>query len=232
MIAEEGSPWTRKLLEPKLLVIVQARSSSKRFPNKVLHPIYGKTLIEHVILKIQKSKKVSKVIVATSNQNSDNKLVRLLKSKKINFYRGSLNNVAKRLLEVAKKYKQEYFIRISGDSPLIDYKLINYSINLIKKNKKNYDIVTNVFPKTFPSGQSIEIVNTNTLKENLRKMNKFELEHVTQFFYKNNSNFLIKNFTTKLKKKSIKLSVDKKKDLKNILSNIKKDKFNNFSIIK
>jgi spore coat polysaccharide biosynthesis protein SpsF (cytidylyltransferase family) len=215
-----------------LLVIVQARSSSKRFPNKVLHPIYGKTLIEHVILKIQKSKKVSKVIVATSNQNSDNKLVRLLKSKKINFYRGSLNNVAKRLLEVAKKYKQEYFIRISGDSPLIDYKLINYSINLIKKNKKNYDIVTNVFPKTFPSGQSIEIVNTNTLKENLRKMNKFELEHVTQFFYKNNSNFLIKNFTTKLKKKSIKLSVDKKKDLKNILSNIKKDKFNNFSIIK
>ena len=232
MIAEEGSPWTRKLLEPKLLVIVQARSSSKRFPNKVLHPIYGKTLIEHVILKIQKSKKVSNVIVATSKQNSDNKLVRLLKSKKINFYRGSLNNVAKRLLEVAKKYKQKYFIRISGDSPLIDYKLINYSINLIKKNKKNYDIVTNVFPKTFPSGQSIEIVNTNTLKENLRKMNKFELEHVTQYFYKNNSNFLIKNFTTKLKKKSIKLSVDKKKDLKNILSNIKKDKFNNFSIIK
>ena len=232
MIAEEGSPWTRKLLEPKLLVIVQARSSSKRFPNKVLHPIYGKTLIEHVILKIQKSKKVSNVIVATSNQNSDNKLVRLLKSKKINFYRGSLNNVAKRLLEVAKKYKQKYFIRISGDSPLIDYKLINYSINLIKKNKKNYDIVTNVFPKTFPSGQSIEIVSTNTLKANLRKMSKSELEHVTQYFYKNHSNFLIKNFTTKSKKKSIKLSVDKKKDLKNILSNIKKDKFNNFSIIK
>jgi len=216
-----------------LLVIIQARSTSKRFYQKVLYPIYGKTLIEHVYSKIKKSKKVSRIIVATSNHNSDNELVRLLKEKKINFYRGSLKNVAKRLFEVAKKYKQQYFIRISGDSPLIDYKLIDYSIDLIKKDKKSsYDIVTNVFPRTFPSGQSVEIIKTNTLKANLGKMNKLELEHVTQYFYKNYSHFFIKNFTTKLKKKNIKLSIDKIKDLKKILKKIKKNKFDNFSIIK
>ena len=216
-----------------MLVIIQARSTSKRFYQKVLYPIYGKTLIEHVYSKIKKSKKVSRIIVATSNHNSDNELVRLLKEKKINFYRGSLKNVAKRLFEVAKKYKQQYFIRISGDSPLIDYKLIDYSIDLIKKDKKSsYDIVTNVFPRTFPSGQSVEIIKTNTLKANLGKMNKSELEHVTQYFYKNYSHFFIKNFTTKLKKKNIKLSIDKIKDLKKILKKIKKNKFDNFSIIK
>ena len=217
----------------KITAIIQARSTSKRFYQKVLYPIYGKTLIEHVYSKIKKSKKVSRIIVATSNHNSDNELVRLLKEKKINFYRGSLKNVAKRLFEVAKKYKQQYFIRISGDSPLIDYKLIDYSIDLIKKDKKNfYDIVTNVFPRTFPSGQSVEIIKTNTLKANLGKMNKLELEHVTQYFYKNYSHFFIKNFTTKLKKKNIKLSIDKIKDLKKILKKIKKNKFDNFSIIK
>jgi len=116
---------------------------------------------------------------------------------------------------------------------LIDYKLIDYSIDLIKKDKKSsYDIVTNVFPRTFPSGQSVEIIKTNTLKANLGKMNKLELEHVTQYFYKNYSHFFIKNFTTKLKKKNIKLSIDKIKDLKKILKKIKKNKFDNFSIIK
>ena len=216
-----------------MLVVIQARSTSKRFYKKVLYPIYGKTLIEHVFSKIKKSKKVSRIVVATSNQYSDNELVLLLKKKKINFYRGSLKNVSKRLFDVANKYKQKYFVRISGDSPLIDYKLIDQSIDLIKKNKKkSYDIVTNVFPRTFPSGQSVEIIKTKTLKKNLKKMNKAELEHVSQYFYNNHSHFLIKNFTTKSKKKNIKLSIDKIKDLKTILKKINKKKFNNFSIIK
>ena len=47
-------------------------------------------------------------------------------------------------------------------------------------------------------------------------MNKADLEHVTRYFYKNSSNFFIKNFKS-FKKKKIKLSVDTKKDLENIL---------------
>lgn len=215
-----------------MLVIVQARLSSKRFCNKVLQKIYGKTLLEHVVSKIKKSKKVSRILVATSTHKTDDKLVFYLKKKKIKFFRGSLNNVAKRLLGAAKKYKEKYFIRINGDSPLIDYRLINHSISLTHKLKKKYDIITNVFPRTFPSGQSVEVVNVSTLEKNLKNMNKFELEHVTQYFYKNNSLFSIKNFSSNLKKKSIKLSVDNKQDLKIILKKVKKNKFENFSIIK
>ena len=62
-----------------MLVVVQARSSSRRFPRKILYKIYGKTLIEHVILKINKSKNVSNIVVATSNCKSDDNLVKLLK---------------------------------------------------------------------------------------------------------------------------------------------------------
>ena len=175
-----------------MLAIIQARTSSIRFPKKVLTRIYGKTIIEHVVLKIKKSKKIKTLIVATSVKKSDDMLVDYLKKNKIKYFRGSLENVALRLLQVALKYKQKYFIRISGDSPLIDYKIINRSINLLKKIK-NVDIVTNVFPRTFPSGQSVEIINVNSLKKNLKKMSKFDLEHVTSYFYKNNQIFLIKN---------------------------------------
>ena len=213
-----------------MLAIIQARTSSIRFPKKVLTRIYGKTIIEHVVLKIKKSKKIKTLIVATSVKKSDDMLVDHLKKNKIKYFRGSLENVALRLLQVALKYKQKYFIRISGDSPLIDYKIINRSINLLKKIK-NVDIVTNVFPRTFPSGQSVEIINVNSLKKNLKKMSKFDLEHVTSYFYKNNQIFLIKNFSTKLNC-NIKLSIDTKQDLKVILKKIKKKFFFNFSLKK
>jgi len=214
-----------------LLAIIQARTSSARFPKKILTRIYGKTIIEHVVLKIKKSKKIKTLIVATSANKSDDMLVDHLKQKNIDYFRGSLKNVALRLLQVALKYKQKYFIRISGDSPLIDYKIINRSINLLKKKRK-VDILTNVFPRTFPSGQSVEIINANSLKKNLKKMSKFDLEHVTTYFYKNSHMFLIKNFKTKLNNNNIKLSIDTKQDLKVILKKIKKNFFFNFSLKK
>ena len=66
-------------------MIIQARSSSKRFKNKVLLPIYGKPLITHVIEKIRKSKKKIEIVVSTSREKSDDNLVNYLKSKDINF---------------------------------------------------------------------------------------------------------------------------------------------------
>ena len=213
-----------------MLVVVQARSSSRRFPRKILYKIYGKTLIEHVILKINKSKNVSNIVVATSNCKSDDNLVKLLKKNNINYFRGELKNVAKRLLYAAEKYKKKYFIRVNADSPLIDFKLIDLSIKIFLKKK--YDLITNVFPRSFPPGQSVEIIKTSILKKNIKNMNKTELEHVTSFFYKKYKNFSIKNFSAKKKLAKLKLSIDTKKDLYLILKKIKKSEFLNYSILK
>ena len=212
-----------------MLAIVQARCSSKRFPNKILKIVHGKPLIHHVILKLLKSKKISKIIVATSNHKSDEKLVKYLKKIKVQFFRGSLQNVAKRILDLALLKKKKFFIRISGDSPLIDYKLVDQAISIFNKNKK-YDLVTNIFPRSFPKGQSVEIIRTNILKKNIHKMGKLEKEHVTKYFYRYSKNFYNKNFRNKLKTRLIKLAVDNKKDLVKILKKIDKKKFKNYSI--
>jgi spore coat polysaccharide biosynthesis protein SpsF (cytidylyltransferase family) len=198
-----------------LLVIIQARSSSKRFYKKVLFPIKGKPLIYYVISGVKRSTSITNLVVATSKNKSDNHLVNYLKKIKAKYFRGDLNNVAKRLVYTAEKYKEKYFLRINGDSPLIDYKIINKAVGIFKKSKNKYNLITNVFPRTFPKGQSVEIINTKILKANLCKMDKADLEHVTTYFYKNSSNFSIKNFKS-YKKKKIKLAVDTKKDLANI----------------
>ena len=86
-----------------MLVIIQARTSSRRFKNKILYTFYDKPLIQHVIEKIKKSKKVE-VIVSTSINKEDDKLIKFLEKKKINYFRGPLNNVAKRLYERKKVF--------------------------------------------------------------------------------------------------------------------------------
>ena len=214
-----------------MLAIIQARCNSQRFTNKILTIIYGKPLIEHVISRVKKAKKITKVIVATSKNKSDDKLVKYLKKIKVKYYRGNLSNVALRIFETAEHHKKKNFLRINGDSPLIDPTIIDRAISIFNKNK-NYDLISNVFPRTFPKGQSVEVIRTYILKKYLKNMNKFEKEHVTQYFYKNPDNFLIKNFINKKKNKLIKTAIDNKRDLVNILKNIKKNKFENYSISK
>ncbi len=212
-----------------MLCIIQARSNSKRFKNKVLHLIYGIPIIQHVVNRIKKSKKTTKLIVSSSLNKSDDNLISYLKKNRVKFFRGDLENVAMRLYETAKKNKAKFFVRISGDSPLIDPKLIDKAIRISQKEKK-CDIITNVFPRTFPKGQSVEVIRTSIIKKYSKNFSKLDREHVSKYFYDNSNKFIIKNFTFNGKNKIIKLSVDTKKDLKDILKKFNNKKFKNYSI--
>ena len=210
-------------------MIIQARSSSKRLKNKVLLPIYGKPLISHVLDKIRRSKKKIKIVVSTSREKSDDSLVKYLKLNDINFFRGSLKNVALRLYNTARKYRSNYFVRISGDSPLFDFRILDKAMTLKKKNKK-FDLITNVFPRTFPRGQSVEIIRTSIIKKNIKNFNDKNREHVTSYFYENSKNFKIKNFINKNKNNSLKLSIDTIVDLNTIKKKINKKNFIHFKL--
>tara|TARA_B100000575_G_scaffold286936_2_gene284431 strand:- start:285 stop:935 length:651 start_codon:yes stop_codon:yes gene_type:complete len=212
-----------------MIAIIQARSNSKRFKEKILKSIYGLPMIIHVAMKVNKSNYVKKLIVATSKSKMDDNLIKVLKAFKIKYFRGELNNVASRFLKLAIKKKCKYFIRINGDSPLIDSKIIDKAIRLHKKNKK-FDLISNVFPRTYPKGQSVEIIKVKTLKNNINKMSKSDLEHVTKYFYKNYKKFKIKNFKNRQKKRIMKLSIDTISDLKKITNKFKKKNFINFNL--
>ena len=115
--------------------------------------------------RLKKSKEITKIVVASSTKKNDDKLIYYLKKNKISVSRGELDNVALRLYKTAKLYKKNFFIRISGDSPLIDYRLIDRAISILKNSKNKYDLITNVFPRTFSQGQSVELIKTSILKK-------------------------------------------------------------------
>ena len=118
-----------------MICVIQARMSSSRFPKKMMAKILGKTLIERVVNQVSKSKYIEKIIVVTSKLKSDQPIVDFCKKKKIDFFVGSLNNVAKRYFDALKNINYDYFIRINGDSPLIDPNLIDKFITYSKKKK-------------------------------------------------------------------------------------------------
>ena len=170
---------------------VQARMSSKRFPGKILAPFKGKPLIQNVLEKITTVFSTEDVIVLTSTEISDDPLAAFLFSKEKNVFRGSLTNVAKRFREALEVYPCDWFVRICADSPLLDPNLIKTMMNL---SLTDADIVTNVFPRSFPKGFSVEMVRVSVFMSlNLDKFDKEDEEHVTSFFYKNSNIFKIKN---------------------------------------
>ena len=231
-----------------MLCIIQARSSSKRLPNKVLMEINGKKIIQHVIDQVLNIINISNLIVATSNNKDDVKVYNYCKKNSINCIKGSLNDVSKRFIKVLEKYKHDSFIRINGDSPLTDPKIIAKAIRIF--NDGNYDIVTNVFPRSYPKGMSVEIIKKKILIDNYSKFDSLEKEHVTSHFYKKYKKFNIKNFSLKKNYSNINLSIDTRDDfyrikkiinllgyknkkilLKDILKLNKKTNFINKSII-
>ena len=91
-----------------MIVIIQARSGSKRLKNKVLTYINQKPLIWYVINQVKKSKNVKKIVIAIPKKNSDNKLYQYLK-KKYDVYRGDEINVAKRMMLQQRNIMQIFY---------------------------------------------------------------------------------------------------------------------------
>jgi len=196
-----------------MICIIQARTNSQRLPKKVLKKIGNVSILQRIISSLKKIKQIKKLVIATTKNRSDLKIIQISKKNKINYFQGDERNVASRYYEILKKTKYKYFLRLNGDSPFLDYKIINKLIS-IKKKKSDYDIITNVFKRTFPKGQSVEIIKTNTFLNNFKKLKSHsDLEHVTSFFYKNFKKFKIYNHKNKINFSKINLSVDTKEDL-------------------
>lgn len=192
--------------------IVQARMSSNRFPGKVLHEILNKPLLLYLIERLQHGVPRDSLVVATSREESDDKIFSFCMDRNIPCHRGSLNNVAERFLDITEQYHLDAFIRINGDSPLIDQNLVRQALDLY--GQAAADMVTNVFPRSFPKGQSVEILNSRVFRASYPLFKDSEdYEHVTRFFYKNSEKYRIINFTSKKDLSNVQLSVDTREDM-------------------
>lgn len=197
-------------MEPKVLCIVQARCDSKRFPNKVMAKVSGIPAIIYLYNRLNQSKLIDKIVVATTTDKTDDGLVSTLDSYNITFFRGSTDNVLNRFFECSQAFKgYKIIVRITGDCPLIDPALIDV---MIKHFKSNLEIKYLSTDDTFPDGVDVEVFSIDCLiNANGAQVTKYEQEHVTPWIKTNCRN--IEYYSADNNYNDFRITLDEKVDL-------------------
>tara|TARA_Y100000741_G_scaffold345321_1_gene310651 strand:- start:142 stop:933 length:792 start_codon:yes stop_codon:yes gene_type:complete len=183
----------------KIGCIIQARVLSTRLPGKILLNGFDKPLLLHTIERLKKSKKINKIVVATTKLKIDNIIFNLCKKNNISVFRGHPTNLLNRYYYCAKKFNFKSIVRITSDCPLMDTNIVDIMIK--KFNKDNIDYLSNNHPPTFPDGFDIEIFSYESLENAFFFAKKdFQQEHVTPFIWDQPKKFSIKNYYYKEKK--------------------------------
>ena len=181
------------IAKQNMLVILQARMSSSRLPGKVLANINGKPMIFWQISRIKRSKYVSKIVVATSNDQTDDELALYLQEIGVDVIRGDLENVYERFRKVLYHHNSSHFARLTADCPLVMPELIDVIFEKFFLGK--YDYISNAINPTFPDGLDVEIIKTKIFKKLIKlNLSEIEREHVTLAIYSRKTNFKIFSF--------------------------------------
>ena len=186
--------------------------TSRRLPGKVMADFAGRPLVGQVVSGVRAATGLDQIVLAVSDDPSDEPLVRFAEESGIACVRGDLDDVAKRVIDAGSAFGADGIVRICGDSPLLDPEIITASVALFRS--LGPDLVSNVMPRTFPKGQSVEVIRLDTLRrEWSRGMSAEEREHVTLRFHAQSERFSIVRIVRTPSDEQLQLSVDTPDDL-------------------
>jgi spore coat polysaccharide biosynthesis protein SpsF len=195
----------------RLGCIVQARVGSTRFPGKVLYRVQDKPLLEYLLERLAACKSIDEVCLATSEGDSDDPVAEFARGLGIACVRGPLDDVAGRFIAAASERRYDAAVRVCGDSPLMDPALVDRAVALFAEG--DTDLVTNVHPRSFPRGESVEVFSAVSLRRAYPSMDAEDREHVTRYFYDHADSYRVRSFTNDTNLSDVRLCVDTAQDM-------------------
>jgi len=200
----------------KVYAIIQARMGAIRLPDKVLLELLpGKTVIDCMIDRVKRAKLVDVIIIATTENPKDKKLIEHLESINQKYFVGDENDVLDRYYQTAKQYgarPDDIIIRLTADCPVIDPSNIDKLIKIYLDNK--YDFVSNTLePYSWPDGMDVEIFSFGNLEKAWQEAKlPSHREHVTFYFWQNTEKFKIYYDKNERNLSGYRLTLDYKED--------------------
>jgi spore coat polysaccharide biosynthesis protein SpsF len=186
--------------------------SSTRLPGKVMAQINGHPMIYWEISRISKAKLVNKIVVAISDQSSDDILADYLDSIHQEYIRGSLDNVLSRYVKAEEIYNPSAIIRLTADCPLVMPELIDQYLEIF--HKEDFEYLSNTIELSYPDGLDIEIIAPGIFKKLLEfSLSKEEKEHVTLGIYSRKDKFRTYNVSHKTNISQFRWTMDTSDDL-------------------
>lgn len=159
-------------------IILQARTTSTRLPAKVLLPVGGHAL--SVLSAHRLMRGGADVVVATSVEPQDDLLAQTLEAAGITVYRGSLNDVRSRFLDVLRDLPDTAVcVRVTADNPVPDAEFIGQCLDLFEQTDAQYLAYGND-GQWLPYGVSAEVFEVGALRACAAdSQTEYDQEHVT-----------------------------------------------------
>ena len=169
--------------------IVVCRLDSRRLPAKALRKVLGRPLLGHVLDRCRQVRTLEgQIVVATSDRAVDDPIARFCRREGVRVFRGAPHDVAGRLLATAGKFGFDFFFRVNGDSPFVEPSLLENAASVMANG--DYDFVTNLQPRSFPYGVSVELLRTSSYQAVYGRFTRPEhFEHATPFLYEHLDRF-------------------------------------------
>lgn len=195
-----------------VLAIVQARASSSRLPAKVLRPILGRPMLSRQLERLRRCRRIGKLLVATSDDPSDQPIADLCASESMACFRGSLDDVLDRYYQAARAFMPTHVVRLTGDCPLADPELIDKVIEFYVEG--GYDFVSNAIEPTFPDGLDAAVFRFQLLEHAWREAKlPSEREHLTLFMRHHPERYKIGSYKASADRSYMRWTVDEPADL-------------------
>ncbi len=192
--------------------VLQARTGSRRLPDKVLAPILGRPMLARQVERLRRARRLERLVVATSNDASDDRIETLCGEIGIDCHRGSLDDVLDRVYRAACASGATQIVRLTADCPLADPSLVDRVVALHLEG--GYDYSSNALARTFPDGLDVEVVRRHCLEEAWREAREpFEREHVTPFLYRRPERYRLGSLEQREALGELRWTVDEPADL-------------------
>ncbi len=204
----------------KTQAIVEARMTSTRLPGKVMLPICGKPELELLVLRLKQSRLLDGVVIATTQNASDDVLVDLANRLGVACFRGSEHDVLDRVLKAAQSTGTDVIVEVTGDCPLVDPELLDELLQIYRRGGCDY--VSNNQQHTYPLGLDLQVFSTATLADVARRTDDpVDHEHVSLYIYEHPELYRLCNKVSGLPKwcADLRLTLDTQEDyllIKNI----------------
>ena len=195
-----------------VVAIIQARVTSSRLPGKILLPLAGAPLLQRMLERVARIKKLHAICLAIPKGAAHDPILDVAVPGTL-LFRGDETDVLGRTYNAAKQAGADVIMRVTSDCPLIDPHIVSQIISTYKSN--NFDYVSNSNIRTYPDGMDVAVFS----KKNLQKLskltkNKYDLEHLTLFFRRQKKIFSLCNVMapTNLHYPMLGLTLDERKD--------------------
>lgn len=196
----------------KTIAIIQARMSSSRFPGKVLADLAGLPMVVFMARRVARCALLDEVILATSDQPSDDPLAETARAHGLRVFRGPLEDVLGRFAQVQAAHQADVIVRMTGDCPLADPTVIDDLVALRQRQGAEY--ASNVSPRSFPHGFDCEVFTARALRQaRANARDAYDREHVTPWMRSDAAGLTQANLHRSPDVSQIRLTVDHPEDL-------------------